>query len=220
MSRATVTAKIRQQSGKGPARRLRAEGRIPAVLYGADQDPVPLTIDPVLLVKALDPKLKRNTLLSVQVEDDEKASSLAMVKAFQKDPLKDTLIHVDFIRIKEGQEVDVQVPILFTGKSEGVKLGGMIEKVFRTLPIRVAAANIPSSIEVDTSQWKLNELFRVADLQLPGNATVLLDPKQTIASITMGREEEEEVKTDEEATAGEAEGAAVKEGADAPKKAS
>ena len=101
MSRSTVSARPRRENGKGPARRLRATGQVPAVLYGGGKDPMALSLDPRLLIKAMDPALKRNTLLQIEVEGDASASCLVLVKEAQMDRLRDELIHVDLIRVTE-----------------------------------------------------------------------------------------------------------------------
>lgn len=181
---------------------MRAEGKIPAVLYGEGQDPLALALDPALLVSALDPELKRNTLISLEIDDDRDASCLAMVKDAQVDPLRDVLIHVDLIRVQADQEVEVEVELILTGRSEGVKLGGILQQVFRKLPIRARVGAIPSKIVLDTTDWQINDMFRASDLPMPDNVTLLLDPKQNVASVVMGRAADEE----EEAKAAEGEG--------------
>lgn len=205
MSRSTVTAWTRHETGKGPARRLRAEGKIPAVLYGGEGEAVNLALDPTLLVKALDPELKRNTLFDLQIDGGAERGCLAMVKDAQLDPLKDHLTHVDLIRIKEDQMIEVLVPLILTGRAEGVKLGGVLQQVYRKLPILARADSIPAKVEMDTTDWEINDLFRVSDLVLPPGAELQLDPKQTLASIMPGREEEEEEQAEGEGEEGEGE---------------
>jgi large subunit ribosomal protein L25 len=191
MSRATISATVRPESGKGPSRRLRTSGLVPAVLYGGGKDPLSLSLDPRLLTKALDPALKRNTLLMVEVEGMSDAGGLVMVKDAQMDRLRDEIIHVDLIRVTEDQPVDTFVPLELTGRAEGVKLGGVIQQVFRDLPVRAPAGSIPASITADTTTWLLHFQFRVSDLQLPPGVTVRLDPKQKIAAVVTARAEVE-----------------------------
>jgi large subunit ribosomal protein L25 len=164
---------------------------VPAVLYGGGQDPLHLALDPRLLLKAIDPALKRNTLLQLDVQDDAGASCLAMVKDAQVDSLRDAIIHVDLIRVTEDQPVQVMVPLELTGRAEGIKIGGVIQQVFRELPVRAPAGSIPISISVDTTPWAMNFQLRAADLALPSGVTVLLDPKQKVAALILGHTEEE-----------------------------
>lgn len=212
MSIKALTAWKRPERKKGAARRLRRTGRIPAVLYGGDRDPVALAIDPLALAKTMDPELRRNTLLKLEVEDAPEVSCLAMVKDFQADPIRDELIHVDLIRITEGQLVEVTVPLVVTGRAEGVKQGGRLQQVFREVPIRAKATEIPPKLELDSTSWILGTQIRVSEVPLTGNISILLPPKQTIAAIVAGRTAEEEAKPaeGEEAAAGEETGEAAK----------
>lgn len=187
MSRSTVSARLRRESGKGPARRLRALGQVPAVLYGGGKDPLSLSLDPRQLTKALDPSLKRNTLLQIEVEGEAEATCLALVKEAQMDRLRDEIIHIDLIRVAEDQLVDVTVPLELTGRAEGVKLGGTIQQVFRELPVRAPAGSIPASITADVTAWQLHFQFRAGDLSLPPGVSVRMDPKQKIAAVVTAR---------------------------------
>ena len=205
MSNHTVTARLRSGRGKGPARRMRAEGRIPAVLYGGGKDPVSLSLDPNLLVKALDPALKRNTLLQLEVEDATDANSLVMVKDAQIDPLKDHILHVDLIRVDADQKVEVKVPLELYGRAVGVKLGGVLEQVYREIPVLAPAAAIPAKLEADITEWDLLHVFRAGDLTLPEGVDCLLDEKLKVATIATGRGADEDEEEGEEGEEGEGE---------------
>lgn len=178
-----------------------------------------LSLDPRLLIKAMDPALKRNTLLQIEVEGDASASCLVLVKEAQMDRLRDELIHVDLIRVTEDEPVDVTVPLELTGRAEGVKLGGVIQQVFRDLPVRAPAGKIPASITADTTSWLLNHQFRAGDLTLPPGVSVRLDPKQKIAAVVIARVEVEAAPAAEAAAEGEeAPAAEAKEGEEKPEK--
>ncbi len=212
MSRTTVTASSRNDIGKGPARRLRSEGKIPAVLCGGQQETVSLSIDPALLINALDPELKRNTLFDLKIDDNAKRNCLAMVKDAQIHPLRDTVMHVDLIRVTEDQMIEVKVPLILTGRSEGVKLGGVLQQIFRMLPVLARADSIPAKIEMDSTTWEIGDIFRVSDLELPPGVVLQLEDKQTLVSIVEGRIEEEEVEEGEEGEEGEGEEGEGEEG--------
>ncbi len=212
MSRTTVTAWSRNDSGKGPARRLRSEGKIPAVLCGGQQETVSLSVDPALLINALDPELKRNTLFDLKIDDNAELNCLAMVKDAQIHPLRDTVMHVDLIRVTEDQMIEVKVPLILSGRSEGVKLGGVLQQIFRMLPVLARADSIPAKIEMDSSTWEIGDIFRVSDLELPPGVVLQLDDKQTLVSIVEGRIEEEEVEEGEEGEEGEGEEGEGEEG--------
>jgi large subunit ribosomal protein L25 len=203
MSKHIVTARTREGRGKGPARRMRADGRIPAVLYGGGQDPVTLSIDPTLLVKALDPELKRNTLLHLEVEDQADISCTAMVKDTQIDPLKDQILHVDLLRVSADQAIEVKIPLKLVGRAKGVKLGGVLQQVYRDLPVLVPAGAIPAKIEIDVTDWDILDQFKAGDIALPDGVTMLLDPKLKVAAVEAGRAPEEEEEGEGEEGEGE-----------------
>lgn len=198
MPRKSISAQVRHEQGKGPARRLRAEGMIPAILYGGGLDPVSLSLDPHALRKALDRDLKRNTLLRLEVTNQADASCEVMVKDAQVDTLHDEILHVDLIRITEDALVDVQVPLSLTGRAEGVRLGGVLQQILWDIPIRCKASAIPKRIEVDTTTWELHHQLRAEELPLPEGIESLVPPRQKLAAVVPGRAEEEETTTDTE----------------------
>lgn len=212
MSEKAITAHVRNELGKGPARRLRADGKIPAVLYGGGVNPVSLALDPLALLKTLDPELKRNTLLRLEVEGRPELSTEVMVKDAQVDTLRNEILHVDLIRVTTDSLVDVRIPLVLKGRAEGVRLGGVLQQVLRDIPIRCKASEIPAKIELDTTHWKLHHQLRAEDLPLPEGVEVRLPPRQKIATISAGRgaqEEEEGAKgADEESAADQAASAA------------
>ncbi len=219
MSKNTVTARTREGRGKGPARRMRADGRIPAVLYGGGKDPITLSVDPSLLVKALDPELKRNTLLALEVEDQSDLNCTAMVKDTQVDTLRDEILHVDFLRVDAEQSVEVKVPLALVGRSKGVKLGGVLQQVYRDLPVRTTAGTIPAKIEVDVTEWDVMFQLRAGEVPMPDGVTLLLDPKLKVAAVVAGRAADEELEAGAEGEGeGEGEGEAAPAEGEAAKK--
>jgi large subunit ribosomal protein L25 len=154
-------------------------------VYGGGKDALSLTLDPSALSKALDPALKRNTLLELKIEDRPADSCHVMIKDVQNDTVKDVVIHVDLIRIAEGEMVECKVPLVLTGRAEGVKLGGVIKQVFRDLPLRAPAGRIPKLIEIDVTPWNVGQGARAGDLNLGDGIQVLLDAKQTVAAVVV-----------------------------------
>ena len=120
-----LNAQFRGDIGKSAVRRLRAAGKIPAICYGQAQAPLPLSVDPIELVKSLDPVKKTNTVLTLNVAGapDGDAALTVMVRDYQKDAIRGHLTHADFIRVDLTKPVHATVPIVLTGKAEGVKLG-------------------------------------------------------------------------------------------------
>lgn len=206
-----LRATIRRSTGKGIARKLRASGQIPAVLYGKGEGSVSLTLDPLELKKALDPAKRRNTVINLTIEDEGKSEAVtAMLKDYQIDTLKQIVLHADFVRVSMDQEIVVAVPLILDGKPEGVKLGGTLHQVFRELQVTCKPDDIPTSIRADVSAMELNDTLRVRDLALMG-AKISLPDNLTIALVMAPKAVAEEVAVVGEVEAAAEEGVA-KEG--------
>jgi large subunit ribosomal protein L25 len=204
-----LNAEYRGDTGKSAVRRLRAAGKIPAICYGMHKDPLPVAVNPAELIKSLDPVKKTNTVLTLTVAGapDGDGALTVMVRDYQKDPIRGDVTHADFIRVDLTKPVRAVVPIVLVGKSEGVKLGGIMHQVVRDLPLSVTPDKIPVKIEVDVSNLGMNEAIHVSDLKLGEGARPLLDGGSTICAVTAPKAEKEA------APAAAAEGAAPAEGA-------
>jgi large subunit ribosomal protein L25 len=212
MDFAKVSVEIRSQSGKGPARRSRASGKLPAVLYGHKLDPLALVLDPVELTHALDKERKRNTVFTLEVKRDSKSEPvMAMIRDVQIDPISRLPVHVDFIRVSMDEEVKVTVPLVLTGVPVGVTNGGNLHLTHHTLPIAAKPNAIPTKLELDVTALDIGDAFHASDLKLPPGVRTTLDPKEAVASVVAPHVE----KVEEVATVA-AEGAAPAEGAAAP----
>src|SRR5688500_10673971 len=153
MEFAKVSAEVRQETGKGHARRTRAAGRVPAVLYGRREQPLSLSLDPLALVRSLDKERKRNTVFSLSVSTNGKASDVtAMIRDVQIDPLSRRIVHVDFLRVDLEDEVKVNVPLVLKGTPAGVVDGGNLHHNVHYLPIAAKPAAIPTKIELDVTR--------------------------------------------------------------------
>ncbi len=206
MDFAKVNAEVRQETGKGHARRTRVAGRVPAVLYGRREQPVSLSLDPLALVRSLDKERKRNTVFSLAVADNGKSTEItAMIRDVQIDPLSRRITHVDFLRVSLDEEVRVTVPIQLTGTPAGVIDGGNLHHNIHNLALAAKPGAIPGKIAVDVSKLKIGEALHVSDMTLPEGLRALLDPKSSIASVVAPRAE----KVEAEAAATPAEGAAA-----------
>jgi len=217
-----LTAQIRKGVGKSIANKLRADGRIPAVVYGKKAANLMLTVDPVALKKSLDPGKRHNTVIDLTIEDEGKSEVVTvMLKDYQIDTIKQTVLHADFIRVSLDEEIDVSVPLVLEGRPEGVKFGGNLHQVFRDLPVSCKPHQIPSSISTDVSAMQLNDSIQVKDLPLAEGVKVNLPLNQTVALVMAPKKvAEEELGADVEGAAeGEvaAEGEAKKEEAPAKK---
>jgi large subunit ribosomal protein L25 len=200
METTTLQAEVRDSRGKGPARRLRAQGKIPAVFYGPGVEPTPLTLSPKELKKALRGERGRNVVFKLSVDGKDE---LAMVKDVTTDPVSQELLHVDLYRVFEDKVLDIDVPFHTHGRAQGVVMGGVLNVTRRTLPVRTTPANIPVSIDVDVTRLNLKDTISVEQVELPEGVECTLAPKLTLVIILEPRK----MTATEEAEAGTAEAA-------------
>lgn len=207
-----LTVTVRSNSGhKGNARKLRAEGKVPGVCYGASTDgriePLPIVIDVKQLRGALDPVRKQNTVIDLTIEGGASPRSLhALVKDYQLHPLRREITHVDLLAIDPNKEVNADVPLEFVGKPAGAINGGQIRIVLRKLEVRAKPASIPIKITVDVSPLDIGDVIHVSALQLDEGVTAITG--RDLAVVTCAKPEEEVVTAVAEAAPG-AEGAAA-----------
>jgi large subunit ribosomal protein L25 len=192
-----LNAEYRNETGKSAVRRLRAAGKIPGICYGGNGEPLPLALDPSALLKSLDPVKKTNTVLNLAVAGAPAGHEqvTVMLRDYQKDAIRGHVTHADFVRVDLSKPVHATVPIVLVGKSEGVKLGGIMHQVIRTLAIACTPDKIPAKLEVD-----------VRDVSLGEGVRALADGGSTICAVTAPKAEKEAAPT-------AAEGAAPAEGA-------
>ena len=215
MAEYELKAEKRDEAGKGAARKIRAVGRVPAVLYGPQLDPMRLTVDARQLWHALHTDAGTNVLISLAVDGD---TFLTMPREVQRDIVKGTLLHVDFLRIRRDVAIQVDVPIHLTGESAGVTEGGVIEHHLWELRIECLPANVPESVEANVSHLNIGDSLHVSDLRIPQHLTVLTPLEETIVSVVPPPvlEVPEEVAPEEELPEGEVpEGEEAPEGAEA-----
>ncbi len=177
----TVAAEPRSSRGKNEARRLRAAGRIPAIVYGGRQDAVAVTVSPKEMIRILHGKTGHNTIFDVTVDG---AATPAMIVDWQFDPIKDTLLHVDLKRIDLTQRLQVHVPILTEGEPKGVKQeGGLLEVVTRELFVECLPDDIPEHFTLNVAELMLGNNLRASDVPVPGTVKVLTPPDAVIAHV-------------------------------------
>ena len=166
---ATLQAEKRETRGKNEARRLRASGRIPAVLYGSEKGKaVEIAVDPKILSRILHSESGVNTLIGLQL--DGGAATRVLVKEYQLDPIHHKLLHADFYQVAMDKTLTVTVPVVLKGEAKGVKQqGGIVDFVHREIEIEVLPGDIPENITVDISELMLHEGVRVRDLQTEGS---------------------------------------------------
>jgi large subunit ribosomal protein L25 len=199
----TLQAEKRETRGKNAARRLRAAGRIPAVVYGVEKNKaVDVSVDPKVLSRILHSESGVNSLISLQGLEGA-AEARVMVKEYQLDPIKHNLLHADFYQIAMDKLLTVTVPFVLKGEARGVKQqGGIVDFVNREIEIEVLPADIPEHIEVDISELMLNQGIRVRDLKVEGAKwTALSDDDLMIVHVVAPRTEEAAAATPEAAAA-------------------
>ncbi|MBZ5587015.1 MAG: 50S ribosomal protein L25/general stress protein Ctc [Acidobacteriia bacterium] len=209
MDELVIEVERRSSTGKGANRKLRAQGLIPAVVYGGGKEAVPVVIDRHTVTELLKQEKGRNTVFLLKMKGT-KQERHAMVRDAQIDPLTRQYKHLDFIRVMKGQRLKVEVPVVLEGESAGVKIGGFLDWVGRSLHVECAAEAIPQSFHVDVSNLELGEHITAAEMALPEGVKLLDDPRKMIATVKTRGKEAEEVKPEEAAVA-EAEEAAEPE---------
>ncbi len=184
-----LSGKPRESSGKGPARRLRAGGMVPAIVYGRGLSaPAHIAVDPLDVRRAIATPLKFNTLLTLQVEGQEERQVL--LKDYQQDPVTRELLHVDFLDVRENEEVKVNVPLVLVGKPEGVTSGGILSQNRRDIEVYVVPSAIPEKLEADVSHLKIAQSLHIRDVKFPAGVRVKTHVNYTLAVVNVPEKEE------------------------------
>jgi large subunit ribosomal protein L25 len=199
-----LNATVRTETGNGPARRLRAEGRCPAIFYGAKTEPVKLAVD----AHAFEMSVKNigaAAFFNLTIEGADGGKRLAMVKEVQREPVSSRLIHVDFYEVDLQQKLTVSVPVQTVGKSVGVEMGGLLQIIRRDLEVTCLPSNIPAFIEVDITEMNIGDSLHVEDIPLPDDVEIPHDVDFTVITVLSPKmeEEEEELEEGEEIEVGE-----------------
>lgn len=215
---ATLSARLRNTTGKGNNRKLRARGKVPAVVYGHGEQTRSLTIDALDLQRLVSHVHVENTIIDLNIEG-ERGSIRTLIRELQKHPVKDEFLHVDFLQIHAGERITVEVPIRLLGTPPGVKGGGILMHMLTDLEVRCLPDQIPERFDVDIAHLQIGESVRVGDIALGAGVEVELDPERAICSIAppivvAATEEEEEAEGIEalEAEEGSAEPELIRRG--------
>jgi len=176
-----------ESRGKNEARRLRASGRVPAVVYGAKKDAVAVSVDPKHISKILRSASGHNTIFDLQVGPEK---TKAMIVDWQYEPIKGKLLHIDMKRIAMDEKIRVKVPVHLVGEAAGVKTqGGIMDQVLREVEIECLPGDIPSHFDADVSEMVFGQVLRVADLKHGGELKFVTDETQAVAHVTAVKEE-------------------------------
>lgn len=206
MVQSPLRVRPRIRIGKSGAREVRKEGNIPAILYGRGEDPIPLVVRPDELKQALSNRAGINTVLELEIDGSESpAKRFSMVKEIQKDPIKNRVIHLDFLAIDMKKSVRVKVPVSTRGRSEGERRGGRLEKLMRTIDLECLPGDIPDSIEIDVSSLDIGGFVDIAGIDLGDEVKPVRDGSEKVVQVMVQRamdvmqDEEEEAEAEEEA---------------------
>lgn len=177
-----LNAKVRTGSGKGPARRTRMAGMVPAVVYGPYlEKPLAISVDAKETRAAIKTPKHMNTVLGLNVEGKQLT---VLVKDFQLNPVSKELLHVDFIDVRENEQVKVKIPLILVGKAEGVTNGGILSQIRRDLEVWSLPGAIPEKIEADVTALKIASSLHINEVKLPAGVTVKSSFNFTIAVVT------------------------------------
>ncbi|RKH72718.1 50S ribosomal protein L25/general stress protein Ctc [Corallococcus aberystwythensis] len=179
--KSTLEAQARDGSGKGVARRLRAAGQVPAVVYGKHlKAPLHISVNPKAIRTAINTPHKLNTLIQLKLAGNEQQ---VLLKDYQMDPLTRDILHADFIAVRDNDQVKVNLPVVLTGKAPGVAEGGLLTQIRRNLEVWALPGAIPLQIEVDVSNLNIAEAIHVNDVKLPEGVSVKTHVNYTIAVL-------------------------------------
>jgi large subunit ribosomal protein L25 len=179
MAETRLVASARDESGKGVARKLRASGRVPAVLYGQGADPMPLSVDARELSHLLHAG-GANVLVDLEVDGEQ---HLAMPREIQRDHIKGRYWHVDFFAVSRTEKITVNVPVRLVGEPAGVKLGGVLEHHLWEVQVECLPTNVPEAIELDVSALEIGDSLRVSDLATPDGAEITSNLEESIVAV-------------------------------------
>ncbi len=206
MADATLIAERRPAAGKGPAGRVRQQGLVPAVVYGLGDDNVSVAVSLRELMNILSGGSGTNTLITLQIDG---AKELAIARQLQRHPVKGTVMHVDFVRVRADQTIQAEIPVHLTGEAEGAVRGGVLEQLVHTLTVEAKPADFPPAIEHDVSALEIGGQVYVRDLIAPKGVTVLQDGDDLVAQISAPRVAEAAEGAEGAAGEGTAEGGAA-----------
>ncbi|MCL5005730.1 MAG: 50S ribosomal protein L25 [Acidobacteria bacterium] len=184
-----VEAEARETFGKNAARRIRYSDRIPAVVYGGGGPSIPLTVDPKAILRVLHSDAGHNAIFTLEIPG--KAPARVMLREWQWDPLRGSLLHVDMVRIARDAKLRVRVPIQVTGEPKGVKVqGGLFEFILREVEVECLPDDIPEHITIDVTEMLIGRNLRVSDLPVAEKVKVLAEPARVVAHVLPPKAEE------------------------------
>ncbi len=210
MAEVALRADSGRAVGSAASRRLRAQGKIPGVLYGHGAEPRPVVVERRELRQALTTEAGMNALIDLEVDGDQ---HLTIVRDIQRDPVRNRVTHVDFILVSRDEVMTVEVPVVLTGSGEAVtREGGTVDQVAFSVTVSATPGRIPNELSVDVSGMAIGDTIRVGDLQAPTGVTIEVDPDEPVVTATVshvtieGEEMDADTEADADADGGEDQG--------------
>jgi large subunit ribosomal protein L25 len=203
MATAQLSATPRTDTGKGVARSLRRDGKVPGIIYGHGREPQPLAIDTRELERLLDRFSFETTVIELSLDG---STARTLIREIQRHPVKRNVLHIDFQELIAGEKVTVNVPLVLVGTPEGVRVGGgVLDQSMRELSVRVDPSSIPNHIDVDVSALTIGRSIHVGGIVVPEGVEVLDDESATIATVAAPKTGEEAPAAEEAETSAEPE---------------
>jgi large subunit ribosomal protein L25 len=193
MKSVPLNAAPRALGRRAGAKKLRSEGRIPAIIYGRQAKPQNLEVDAKEMENLIHHSISENLLVDLAVKDDGRAKRLALVQEVQHHPLSGKILHVDFHEVAENEKVTIKVPVETTGEAAGVKTGGgTLEHVLFKITVRALPKDLPELITVDVSHLNIGQAVHIGEITAPAGVEILGDKNIPVIAVAAPRTEEEE----------------------------
>jgi large subunit ribosomal protein L25 len=183
----TLPAEPRTELGKGPTGRLRRTGRVPGIVYGYEVEPTAVHVDALELYHALHTEAGRNVMIRLELEGD---TTLVFARDLQIHPIRQEVVHVDFLAVDRNAQISVEVPVHLLGEDDTADDDGVLNQVLYTVPIAVKPLDVPNYLELDVTGMAIGDVLRCSDLTLPDGADLEIDDERTIVTINAPISEE------------------------------
>jgi large subunit ribosomal protein L25 len=197
-----LNASVRTASGKGIARTLRREGKLPAVLYGSDIDSISLAVNAHDIELLLNKISYSQALINLAVENGQSFEKMVMIKELQADPISQKYLHIDFYEIKMDRKISTTAPVLIKGVSKGVEAGGTLQIIRRELDVVCLPSEIPDSIEIDITDLDMGDSVHVSEIRPKGGIEIPFDVDFTVLTVVSPRSEAAEEEAEKEPAEG------------------
>jgi large subunit ribosomal protein L25 len=198
MAQPILSARLRESTGKGAARKLRRENQIPAIFYGPNSESMKITVNDLDLRSILRDTASENIIVTLQIETDKgKDSRIVILKELQAHPFKPILFHADFYEISMDKELTVDIPIHLVNTPEGVEKGGVLQQIRRELSVSALPSKLVEFIELDVAELDIGDALHVGDINLPEGIHSNEEDDVTVAVVSAPTVEAEEVVEEE-----------------------